>query len=224
MSSSNTKLLLELLDSFDCKQYVDFPSQDSGHSLDLLISRSSSRSLLSNVHPQFPALSDHYAVLATISVPTKDRPSRVTKTIRNLRSIDISSFSQDIRSSTLYTAPPTNLSDYLLQFNSILSSLLDKHAPTRTITCQPRTPKPFITPEIRAAKARRSQLETIYRKTRSPGDLARFKLQAKHVANLISSSRKEFYRNLISENAKHPRKLWKTLDKLLNRITEPKLP
>ena len=164
MSSSNTKLLLELLDSFECKQYVDFPTHDSGHCLDLLISRSSSRSLLSNVHPQFPALSDHYAVLATISVPTKDRPSRVTKTIRNLRSIDISSFSQDIHSSALYTAPPTNLSDYLLKFNSILASLLDKHAPTRTITCLSRTPKPFITPEIRAAKTRRSQLETIYRK------------------------------------------------------------
>jgi hypothetical protein len=225
MLSSNTKLLLELLDSFDCKQCVDFSTHDSGHCLDLLISRSSSSSLLSNIHPQFPALSDHYAVLATISVPAKDRrESRVTKTIRNLKSIDISSFSQDIRSSTLYTAPPTNLSDYLLHFNSVLSSILDKHAPTRTITCPSRAPKPFITPEIRAAKTRRSQLETIYRKTRSPTDLAHFKLQAKYVAKLISSSRREFYRNLISENAKHPRKLWKTLDQLLNRISAPKLP
>src|SRR6201996_7136625 len=187
-SSSHTRSFLKLLESFGLKQHVNFPTHDSGHSLNLVITRSSSSSLLSNIHSHFPALSDHDAVIATISVPSNDRPSRVTKIIRPLRSINLSSFSQDICSSTLYTSPSTNLSGYFLEFNSVLSSLLDIHAPPKTITCSSRISKPFITPEIRAAKTKRSQLETIYRKSKSSTDLANFKLQAKLVSKMISSS------------------------------------
>src|SRR6201996_8073180 len=223
-SSSLTRSFLNLLDSFGLKQHVNFPTHDSGHSLDLVITRSSSSSMLSNIYSHFPALSDHDAVIATISVPSNDRPSRVTKIIRPLRSINLSSFSQDICSSTLYTSPSTNLSDYFLEFNSVLSSLLDIHAPPKTITCSSRIPKPFITPEIRAAKTKRFQLETIYRKSKSSTDLANFKLQAKLVSKMISSSRRSFYRNLVANNINHPKKLWNTLDKLLSRKSTPKLP
>ena len=223
-SSSQTRSFLDLLESFGLKQHVNFPTHDSGHSLDLVITRSSSSSFLSNIHSHFPALSDHDAVIATISVPSNDRPSRVTKTIRSLRSINLTSLSQDIRSSTLYTSPPTILSDYLLEFNSVLSTLLDTHAPPKTITCSSRTPKSFITPEIRSAKAKRSHLETIYRKSKSSTDYANFKLQSKLVSKMISSSRRSFYRNLVANNTNDPKKLWTSLDKLLSRKSAPKLP
>ena len=68
-SSSHTRSFLKRLESFSLKQHVNFTTHYSGHSLDLVITCSSSSSLLSNIHSHFPALSDHDAVIATISVP-----------------------------------------------------------------------------------------------------------------------------------------------------------
>jgi Reverse transcriptase (RNA-dependent DNA polymerase)/Endonuclease-reverse transcriptase len=221
-SSPSALSFLTLLDSFGLIQFVNFPTHELGQSLDLLIS--SSESLVSNVHPYFPAISDHDAVLATLSVPCKIRPSRVIKTIRPLRKIDPAAFSQDILSSALYTLPSLDPTSYLNEFNSVISSLIDKHAPARAISCPSAPHKPFITPEIRAAKAKRSRLETIYRRSHSPTALANFKDQAKIVTKLISASRRDFFRQEIASNVNKPRKLWTSLNNLLNRTTEPKLP
>ena len=222
-SLQGTNSFLNIIDSFDLKQHVNFPTHESGHTLDLLISRSSS-SLINNIYPSFPALSDHDAVLATLSVSVKDRPARMTKTIRPIRSIDPVSFSNDILSSDLYKATPATLSEYLHVFISTLTSLLNKHAPSRTITCSASPSKPFITPEIRAAKAKRSKLESIYRKNKTPINLANFKSQAKIVSCLISSARRKYFHSLVTNSAGKPRQLWTTLNKLLNRSTDPKLP
>lgn len=224
LSAPGTQSFLNLLESFDLNQHVNFPTHESGHSLDLLISRSSSSSQLSNIRSYYPALSDHDAVLATLSLPTKDRPLRVTKTIRPIRSINPTSFSSDILSSTLYSSPPTNLTDYLKEFDTVLSTLLDKHAPSRTISCSSRAPKPFITPEIRAAKSKRSHLETMYRRNRTPENQTNFKNQAKIVSQLITTARRDYFRKLVSDSAKQPRKLWSTLNSLLSRSKDQKLP
>jgi len=223
MNHYGTRSFLDILHSFDLNQLSNFPTHDSGHTLDLLISSSSVTPLLSNIHSCFPALSDHDAVLTCISVPALVRPSRITKIIRPFRSIDPDAFSFDILSSSLYHLPPLILSDYLTQFNSVLSSLVDKHAPPRTISC-PSSHKLFSTPEIKAAKSKRSALETIYRRTKSATDLSNFKSQAKIVSKLISSSKREFFRNEISNNSKNPHKLWSILNSLLNRSPESKFP
>ena len=223
LNSFGTRCFLDTLQSFDLKQLVDFSTHDSGHTLDLLISTTTAVPLFSNIHSYFPALSDHDAVIASISVPVRIRSPRTTKIIRPFRSIDPTALSADILSSSLYSSPPTNLSDYLTEFNSVLSSLVDKHAPPRTVTCS-SSHKPFSSPEIKVAKAKRSRLETIYRRSRSPADLANFKQQSKLLSKLITSAKREYYRKQISSNTKNPRKLWTTLNSLLNRSSEPKLP
>src|SRR3989442_14340675 len=82
------------------------------------------------------------------------------------RSINLNSFSNDILSSALFFSPPsTSLQSYLHLFNSTLLSVLDKHAPLKTVTCPARPKKPFITPEILSQKSKRSKLETIFRKS-----------------------------------------------------------
>lgn len=222
-SSPYVRPFLDLLNSLDLKQHVNFPTHDSGHSLDLLISRSSS-DIIHNLSHTFPALSDHHAILAELSLPVKDRPLPITKTIRPLKSIDTTLFSNDILSSPLYTAPANNLSDYATQFTTVLTSLLDKHASSKTISCSSRPPKPFITPEIKAAKTKRSQLERMYRKSKTDNNLANFKTQAKIVNKLISSARRDYFRQLVSNTANQPRKLWSTLNSLLSRSSDPKLP
>ena len=223
-SGSSTQSFLSILDAFDLKQHVYFPTCNSGHTLDLLISRSDSATFLSNIYPVFPELSDHDAVLATVSVPSNIRPPRITKQIRPIHKINTASFSNDIFASTLYTSPPNNLLDYHNEFNTVLQALLDKHAPIRSFSCSSRPAKPFITPEIRAAKAKRSRLETLYRRSRTPENLANLKSQSKVVSKLITSARRDYFRNLVSNSSNQPRKLWSTLNTLLSRSTDKKLP
>src|SRR5207244_2690753 len=129
------------------------------------------------------------------------------KHIRNIKSIDTNLFSSDLPSSGLYTNPGSTLNSYLLQFSSTLSKLLDKHAPLRTISCPSKTRQPFITQEIIIEKKIRSKLETIHRHDKSgPIKKANFNQQAEHVAKLITVSRRNYFRNFISQCCTQPKK------------------
>lgn len=214
---------LDLLDTFNLTQHISFPTHDSGHTLDLFITRSSS-TLLSSVDHTFSPISDHRVLLSTLAIPTKSRLPRITKQTRATNSINIADFSYDVLTSCLYTSPATTLIAYVAQFTTTLSSLLDKHAPLKTTSCLARPHKPFITPEIKTEKSKRSKLETIYRNDRTPLNEKNFKDQSKIVTKLITKSRRTYFRNLITTCSQQPRKLWSALDGLLSRKPPPTLP
>ena len=107
-------------------------------------------------------------MLSTLSIPTNSRSPRIVKVTRPIKSINTVNFSNDILASCLYTSPAFTLTLYIEQFTTTLSTLLDKHAPQKTTSCLSRPHKPFITPEIKKEKSKRSKLETIYRKDKSP--------------------------------------------------------
>lgn len=214
---------LDLLATFDLQQHVSFPTHTSGHTLDLLISKSSS-TLISDTNYTDPALSDHYALLSVLSIPTHSRLPRIKKYIRSISKVDPVKFSNDILNSDLYLSPAPTLDSYILQFNSTLSSLLDKHAPLKSITCSSRPHKPFITDEILKAKTLRSTLETIYRKSKTPENKLNFKRQAKLITKLITTSRRKYFRELISSHSTQPKKLWSAMDSLLSRKLPKSLP
>jgi hypothetical protein len=212
-----------LLDTFSLTQHVLSSTHTAGHTLDLLITRSSS-TFLSSVDIKLPYLSDHHAICSSISVSHHSRPPSITKTIRSIKSINTANFSTDILSSDLFTTPAASLDSYLNTFTDTITTLLDKHAPLKTISISSNQRKPFITPLIRAEKSKRSRLETIYRRSRSSSDLLNFKTQARLLHKLIASSRRTYYRSLISLNSLQPRKLWSTLNSLLSRNIPPILP
>ena len=89
-------------------------------------------------------------------------------------------------SSTLYTNPATTLYEFSNQFFNVLSSILDKHAPQKTITCRSQATQPFITPEIKEEKSKCSYLESIYRKNQTDPEIkARFKNKLKLPLGLL---------------------------------------
>src|SRR3981081_3459848 len=122
------------------------------------------------------------------------------------------------------TPPANNMEDYLSQFDSTLTELLDKHAPPKIISCSSRTRKPFITPEILKEKSKRSKLESIYRRTRSLTDHLNFKAQSRLVAKLVTAARRTYFKSKIANSMHQPKKLWATLNTLLSRSTLPTLP
>ena len=99
---------LDLLDTFTLTQHISFPTHDPGHTLDLLITRSTS-TLLHSVDHTFSPISDHNVILSTLTIPTKSRSPRITKQIRAINSINVPNFSKDVLTSCLYTSPATSL-------------------------------------------------------------------------------------------------------------------
>ena len=121
---------LDMLNTFNLTQHITFPTHNSGHTLDLLITRSTS-SLISSSDHIFTPISDHEFISSILSIPTNSRSPRITKVTRPINSINVTNFSNDILASSLYTSPAPTLALYLEQFTSIFSTLLDKHTPQK---------------------------------------------------------------------------------------------
>ena len=76
-----------------------------------------------------------------------------------LRDIQLDDFKQDILSSPLVTSPAQDIETLSRQFDTVLSELLDKHAPlqTKCITLRPHAP--WYTDELRTVKRERRRCE-----------------------------------------------------------------
>src|SRR5207247_3151294 len=170
------------------------------------------------------SLSDHHAILSVFSVPSHSRFSRITKLIRNTKSINVTSFSNDIFSSCLHSSPLLSLSSYLQLFSSTITRLTDKHAPLKTVSCSSNTRKPFITDSILKQKSHRSNLESAYRRNKTDATKLAFRRQANVVSKLITTARRSYHRTLSSFSSNQPKKLWASLDSLLSRKSSPPLP
>ena len=113
---------------------------------------------------------------------------------------------------------------YIHLFNHTMTTLLDKHAPFKTVTCPSRERKPFITPQIITEKSKRSKLETIYRRKKTPENLQNYQTQAHLVAKLITHAKRTYFKKLVTDCENQPKKLWSTLQSVLSRSSSPILP
>ena len=66
--------------------------------------------------------------------------------------MDLAQFKSDLKDSELFTNPKSNITDLYNQFHSVLSDLVDSHAPLTTRTCSTRPKDPWITSEALDAK------------------------------------------------------------------------
>src|SRR6476469_6018689 len=180
--------------------------------------------LISDVDFGIHPFTDHYSIHSVMNVPRFNQSPTIKKQIRAIKSIDPAAFSTDIRASPLYSDPLSDLQSYSTLFSTTLSSLLDKHAPLKTISCTSRPNKLFITPEILREKTKRSKLESIYRRCKTKQNKVNFKNQSKLVAKLVTASKQSLYRSQINQHSNNPKKLWPIMNSLLSRTLPQSLP
>ena len=214
---------LSVLENFDLKQHINFPTHNRGHTLDLFITRQNSTYSFKNEF-EYVCFSDHLLVRTEIEIPSQPKIVSSFKTIRKLSNINLDNFKDDILSSALFSNSFPDIDSYVHQFQSSLVQILDKHAPLVSIKINRKKSQPFITKEIKAAKSKRSRLETIWRRTKSEYHKNAFKTQAKIVSKLITKSKQEYYRKIISQLHCKPKDLWSALNTLQNKNFMPKLP
>lgn len=117
---------------------------------------------------------------------------------RNLKSIDIHQLCQDIERSPLITKPPTDKQFLCEHYNTIMSSLLDKHAPEKTCTVVNRPFAPWYNDAIRLGKQKLRQSECCWQKTKLAVHHQIMKASFKYYAD-VQSAKSDFYTRKIDE-------------------------
>ena len=134
-------------------------------------------------------------------------------------------FCQDILKSSLLTnTNPMTISEIVDLYTKELSALLEQHAPLKKKIVTLRPTAPWYSEEIRKEKSKRRKLECRWRKTQLTIDREIYVQQCNTVNALISSSKKEFYSSIITENKSDQRVLFSCFDKMVNRKSEKMLP
>ena len=137
---------MEYFDYFDLHQYVDFPTNIHGHSLDLMIC--SPRCKVLSVSAS-DLISDCFSVVANLQIPSNhSRTIPQTIKYRKLQSINTEPFKADIKNSDLIRYPKRNATELPLQYDSVLHTLINLHPPLVTKKISIKPPNPWMTPAI----------------------------------------------------------------------------
>jgi hypothetical protein len=120
---------LNILECFNLTQHVRQATYQERHILDLLITRADDH-IIDNVSVFDPTISDHSAVFCDLLIK-KSPFEKIVSRYRKLKTINLDSFSNEIAESPLITSALSDLDGLLHQYDSVLTSVLDHHAPSK---------------------------------------------------------------------------------------------
>ena len=190
--------------------------------MDLVISKKDNP-LITEIKIFDPVISDHCAVHCNLRIQ-KLHFTKKKVYYRKLRSLDIESFNEDILTSPLLDDQAIELNALVDQYDHVLRSLLDLHAPLkrRTVTLSPSAPR--YKPEVVVQKNIRRRLDRKWRSTRLLCDREQYVHQCYVVNNLIERLKSTYYTDIINEHSSDQRILFKTVGKLLQKSTNKRYP
>ena len=221
-SSSDVRQLTGILEYFDLNQHVNFPTHIHGHSLDVMIFSNRCDVLFASPSD---TISDHFSVVADLKIPT-DHSHTVPQTItyRKLKAINMEAFKADINNSDLIKNPKSNATELAQPYDSVLSTLIDFHAPLATKKISPKPPNPWMTPSILASKRHRRYLERVWRRYSTALNRSRFSKQINLCSKQMSKAKSTHYSKIIVEHSGDHRSLWQAFNKILHCCPKMYLP
>ncbi|XP_058868625.1 uncharacterized protein LOC117972317 [Acipenser ruthenus] len=209
---------LRLLDSLDFIQHVSGPTDNHGHTLDLVISRGLVVNISSIIDPN---ISDHSCILfeAIVSVPRKSGAHTIKSRVIN--SSTVQRFSEIISSAP--SLPLQSLSTELLvdRFNHLCTTTLHTVAPVKTRLVPLKHNAPWINNTIRQIKRDCRKMERKWRATKLHIYFDIMKDYLSRYNEAIRSARCAYFSKLIEENKNNSRVLFSTIDNLINPSFSP---
>ena len=118
----------------------------------------------------------------------------------------------------------TDVNLVVRQYDASLSSLLDKHAPSKRIYVVERPMNDWMTDDILVLKALRRKYESLWRKTRLTVHFDMYSESCMGVKTAISNSKSEILQKKISDCNGDQKKIFKIVDTLLGRNKHITLP
>ena len=109
-------------------------------------------------------------------------------------------------------------------YDSVLTALLDSHAPARSLVIPHRPNADWYTPELRAAKQKKRRIEALWRGSKLQVHMEAY-TQAKNEYNRqVRAARSRNLQDTIRENANNPCSLFTLTSKLINQKHPQALP
>jgi len=160
-----------------------------------------------------PLVSDHSVITATIKLDDVVWSVAPTTVRSSWRLFDIDAFKNDLLSTVLFVKPPGNCENFFALYDSMLKSLLDKHAPLKPTATGRRQSALWFNAECRQIKAKTRRLEEIFCSTRCDDAQHRwreqFTLQRSTFQKLYATAARR------STTARTRKTLWRRLNALL---------
>ena len=148
------KRFVDILETFDCVHHIDKPTHNSGHLHDYIITRKDS-SGVSNLYVS-DFISDHRALHVSLTC-SRAHPERKQIEVRSLKRIQCNVLEADLIGVNI-DRECTDVNLVVRQYDASLSSLLDKHAPSKRIYVVERPINDWMTDDILVLKALRRKL------------------------------------------------------------------
>ena len=182
----------DFLSSFGLQNLILFPMHKSQNILDLVITHDS-RDIVSNFM-QGEMISDHFAVLFDLHVPSRPKQERINK-FSKVKEIDASSFATDLQKAFIPLTSPDleELSKLLDGYKHVVASVLDQHAPLKTKRGVYEHYQPWDCSEIGDAVRNHRKLERIWKTdVKSKDKWTAFNKQRKVTQVIIKRREKEY--------------------------------
>ena len=166
-----------------------------------------------------------FSVIADFKIPT-DHSHTVPQTItyHKLKAINMEAFKADIKHSDLINNPKSNATELAQQYDSVLSTLIDFHAPLATKKISPNLlTRGWLLPSWLP----KDIVDTLRGSGRRyPTALNRSRLSKQiHLCNRqMSKAKSAHYSKIIAEHSGDHRSLWQAFNKILHRCPKMYLP
>ena len=159
-------------------------------------------------------LSDHSLVYA-IRKFKREKSGAKTITLRSFKNFVENDFLQDLRSQDWSFIDNCSDVDVICdQFNTLVTSILDKHAPLKTHRVR-NNQAPWISEEFLQAIKERDYLKTSAGKSGKASDWEQFRNKRNFCNHLKNRLKNEYFTRILHEHKSDGKKLWKTIKKLL---------
>ena len=161
--SRDSQAFLDLVKSLGLKQHVSDVTHRSGHTLDLVLTRTY-ESHVSSVVALDHGFPDHYPVFMHLSATKPKLPTKVI-TYRRMKAVTSDNLIGAISRSEIPAASIESSSEDLIElYNTQLQSIVDELAPLKTKSITIRPEAVWYNDSIQKAKQHRRQAERLWRK------------------------------------------------------------
>ena len=161
-------------------------------------------------------MSDHALVYAILRVfSPKCRSQKIC--FRSMKNFDVDKFCDDLNYAPFVTVMNSfeDVNDKLFAFESMYTSILDEHAPMKTVRVRGNQ-VPFMSDEWRKAIRYRNRLWKVFTKDRSDANYAAYKYQRNICTSLRRRAIKTYFRKRSDEMNQDSRQFWNTYHPFLH--------
>ena len=225
-SNQETVKFCSMLASYGLTQHVHEVTHISGGTLDLVLTRN-------NAHDDIAindltcektiTTSDHFFITFECTFPRPNGPQKLIKTGRKIKDIDIDKFKEDLRASDL-SRPElfVDCDTATALYNTVLSQLLDQHAPLLEFSVTPNQDR-WMNTACQNARTKRRKAERDHRRLQTPASRVAYIQAYKHANAVINQTRQEYYRDKLAVNVNNKKETYKIVNQLMDKDTSVNL-